>query len=395
MNLKEQLAAKRDEFVALKEKIEAGDAEAIKAGEVLSTEIEDLNGKIKAAEKANALLEQIGDNTIPEEGDDMSTQKANSLGEHFINHLKAHPAEKRFSVIADEFVKSYNDVQKTPTTSGVSAFATTYDRNVVTGARTPLVIRDLFAAETISGSTLVYLVEGAIEGAPAATNEGAKKPQVHFADPTPKTVSLAKIACFIKESDEYIDDYAFLESAVNGRLLYHLGLVEQNKLIYDLINTSGIQSDTTSLTASSTAAQIADVIMKEAMDVQDQSGFPADAIVIHPNDWYKLRTGKDAENRYYGNGYFGEQSIPNLWGIPVCVSTATSAGTIIVGAFKTCGSVVQKGGVRVEATNSDQDDFVKNLMTIRAEERLALAVRRPAGFSKIVIGAGGATGATS
>ena len=393
MKLKEQLKAKMTELANVKAKIEAGDAEAAQLVKALVDEINDLKEKIKAADKADELLSQAGPEEKKEE--EAPDIKASSLGANFVAHLKEKELGAHFNVTVPEFVKSYNDVQKTPTTSGVSAFATTYDRNVVTGARTPLVIRDLFAAETISGSTLVYLVEGAIEGAPAATNEGSKKPQVHFADPTPKTVSLAKIAAFIKESDEYKDDYAFLESAINGRLLYHLGLVEQNKLVYDLLNTSGIQSDTTSLTAASTAAQIADVILKEAMDVQEQSGFPADAIVINPTDWYKLRIGKDGENRYYGNGYFSEQSIPNLWGIPVCVTTATSAGTIIVGAFKTCGSVVQKGGVGLDMTNSDQDDFVKNLMTIRAEERLALAVRRPAGFSKIVIGAGGATGATS
>ena len=64
--------------------------------------------------------------------------------------------------------------------------------------------------------------------------------------------------------------------------------------------------------------------------------------------------------------------------------SGSAAGEIFVGAFKACGSVVNKGGVKVEATNTDQDDFVKNRMTIRAEERLALAVRRPAGFVKIV-----------
>lgn len=388
MKLKEKLDAK---VVELDEALKAKEIDSTKI-KALNDEIEELERSIKEAKKAERLLAQIGADGEKEEAPEI---RANSLGANFVAHLKEKELGTHFNVSVPEFVKSYNDVQKTPTTEGVSAFATTYDRNVVTGARTPLVIRDLFAAETISGSTLVYLVEGAIEGAPAATNEGAKKPQVHFADPTPKTVSLAKIAAFIKESDEYKDDYAFLESAINGRLLYHLGLVEQNKLVYDLLTTSGIQSDTTSLTAASTAAQIADVILKEAMDVQEQSGFPADAIVINPTDWYKLRIGKDGENRYYGNGYFSEQSIPNLWGIPVCVTTATSAGTIIVGAFKTCGSVVQKGGVGLDMTNSDQDDFVKNLMTIRAEERLALAVRRPAGFSKIVIGAGGATGATS
>jgi HK97 family phage major capsid protein len=261
-------------------------------------------------------------------------------------------------------------------------YATTFDRTVVEGARTPLVIRDLFGAESISGSTLVYLVEGALEGAPAVTAEGNEKPQIHFADPTPKTVSLKKIACHIKESDEYINDYAFLESAINGRLLYELGLVEQNTLVTDLTGTSGIQ--TGSLAAGATATDIAEGILQGAMDVQAQTGFNADAIVLHPSMWFALRTAKaSGTGEYFGGGFFGAQNIPNLWGIPVCVSVAVGAKQIIVGAFKTCASVVQNGGVSVESTNTNEDDFVKNLMTIRAEERLALAVRRPLGFKLI------------
>ena len=390
MTIREELQEKKNALAELKERIEANDAEAIADGEKLQAEIETKTAEIEQAEKKAALLGVIG----KEEKEDsvMGINENMTLGDRFVEQVKSMTLGKKFAVNME--AKSYNDVQKTPTTSGVSAFATTFDKNVVEAARTPLVIRDLFGAETISGSTLVYLVEGAIEGAPAATNEGAKKPQVHFADPTPVTVSLAKIACFIKESDEYINDYPFLASAINGRLLYHLGLVEQNKLIYDLTHTSGIQSDTTHWTAATTADELADVILQAAMDVQEQTGFAADGIVISPTDWYKLRVGKNSSKDYYGGGYFGAQGVKDLWGIPVCVSTAVSAGTIIVGAFKTCASVVTNGGVGVDATNSDVDDFEKNLMTIRAEERLALAVRRPAGFKVVSKGAGGATGST-
>ena len=394
MTLKEQLAEAKTALTALKERIEANDAEAIAEGEKLQQEIETKTAEIQRAEKKAALLSMIG--TKEQEDSTMEIKQAATLGENFVNHLKeAGSTGKKFDIVVPEFVKSYNDVQKTPTTSGVSAYATTYDRNVVTAPRTPLVIRDLFGSETISGSTLVYLIEGAIEGSPAVTNEAAKKPQVHFADPTPKTVSLAKVAAFIKESDEYIHDYAFLASAINGRLLYQHGLVVQNKLVTDLSNTSGIQTDTTGWTSGTTAAGLADLILKAAMDVQDQSGFAADGIVINPIDWYGLRIGKDNDNRYYGGGYFGGQSVADVWGVPVCVSTAVSAGKIIVGAFKTCGSVVNSGGVSVEAVNTNEDDFIYNLMTLRCEERLALAVRRPKGFKILTKGAGGATGATS
>ena len=377
MSKKEELMKLKADLEALQPEIEADNAEAIEKGVKLQAEIEVKAAEIEQAEKKAALLNVIG--TKESEGDPMSELKmAHSLGENFVNHVKAATPGKRFDVVAPAYVKAATDTQTSP--ADAVDFATTFDKNVVTAARVPLVVRDLFGAESISGSTLVYLVEGAIQGAPAVTAEGNEKPQVHFADPTPKTVSLAKVACHIKESDEYINDFPFLASAINGRLLYELGLVEQGKLVTDLLGTSGIQTGT--YAATGTATDIADAILQAAMDVQAQTGFAADAIAINPADWYTLRVGKH-NGEYYGGGYFGAQNIPNLWGIPVCVSASITSGTVVVGAFKTCASVVTNGGVSVEAVNTNEDDFVKNLMTIRAEERLALAVRRPAGFKKL------------
>lgn len=378
MTLKEQLAEAKSALAALKERIEANDAEAIAEGEKLQADIEQKTAEIAQAEKKASLLNVIG-NKEQEDAAMPEIKNAANLGEHFVNYVKSNSHTKRFDLTAPVYQKAATDTQTSP--AAAVDWATTFDRNVVTAPRTALVIRDLFGSETISGSTLQYLVEGAIQGAPAVTAEGAEKPQVHFADPTPVTVALKKIACHIKEADEYIDDYPFLASAINGRLLYHLGLVEQNTLVTDLLGTSGIQTGT--YAANATATAIAEAILKAAMDVQESSGFAADAIVINPTDWYNLRIARDGEERYYGGGFFGPQNVPNLWGIPVCVTTAVAANTIVVGAFKTCGSVVSKNGVSVEATNSNEDDFVKNLMTIRAEERLALAVRRPAGFKKL------------
>lgn len=375
---KEELKKLEALLAALKGRIEADDAEAIAEGEKLQAKIEAKRAEVERAEKKAALLGAIG---TREKEDEMPEKKAaRTLGENFVEQVKSANVGKKFSVLAPAFVKAADSIQVTPAVEGVDAYATTFDRNVITEPRTALVIRDLFGAETISGSTLVYLVEGAIEGAPGLTGEAAEKKQVHFADPTPKTVTLEKLTCYIKESDEYISDYPFLASAINGRLLYHLGLVEQNKLVADLVGTGSIQTDTTSWAAVSDTSELADLILKAALDVQDESGFAADAIVLNPATWYTLRVAKNGDKDYYGGGFFGAQNVPNLWGIPVCVTTAVTASQIIVGAFKTCGSVVSKGGISVEATNTDQDDFIKNLMTIRAEERLALAVRRPAGF---------------
>lgn len=379
MNLKEMLKEAIAEMTEVKKSVEKG----VKTADDLQAaiaKVKELQEKVKAADEAEELMKGLNSNgaATPANREEKGTQAPRTIGDNFVEVLKKNNARKngqKFRYFAPAF-KAATDIQTSP--AGAVDFATTFDRNVVTAPRIDLVIRDLFGAETISGSTLVYLVEGAMEGEPAETAEGAKKAQVHFADPDPKTVSLKKITEFIKESDEYINDYPFLASAINGRLLYALGLKEQNTLVTDLLATSGIQ--TGSIAASATATAIADEILKAAMDVQEQSGFPATAIAMNPTMWYNLRVAKDGENRYYGGGFFGPQSVPNLWGFPVCVTPSIAASKIVVGAFKTCGSVVSRDGVSVEATNSNEDDFIKNLMTIRAEERLALAVRRPAGF---------------
>ena len=84
----------------------------------------------------------------------------------------------------------------------------------------------------------------------------------------------------------------------------------------------------------------------------------------------------------YGNGNVVEQ--PPIWGLRTVVTSAVSVGTCYVGAFRIGGSIVRKNaGVVVDIANQNEDDFIKNLITILIEERLALAVRRPACFVKI------------
>lgn len=376
MTLKEKLAKAKEDLAEIKKLVENGEKGAEDLQKAID-EVKDVQAKMAAADEANNIIKALKHEE--EKPAEKSQEKANSLGENFISALKkANITENRFSVSAPEYVKAATDPHTSP--AGAIGFSTTFDKNVVEAGRVELNVRDLFGAESISTSALEYLVEGAMQGQPGVTAEGAKKPQIHFADPTPKTVSLQKIAAFIKESDEYIKDYPFLKSAIDGRLLYELALAEQNELVSELLGTSGIQTDSTSWTGASTATDIADLILQAAMDVKQQSGFAADAIMINPATWFTLRVAKNGNDEYYGGGFFGAQNVPNLWGIPVCVTPAVTASQIVVGACKTCASVVQNGGIGVEAVNTDKDDFEYNLMTIRAEERLVLAVRRPVGF---------------
>ena len=395
--MKEKLANLKSQLAALKDRIEADDKDAIAEGVKLQGEIKETEAAIEEAEKKAGLLKLIGtkekeDNSMPEK------KEARSLGEHFVQNIPEHG--KKFSIVAPEF-KAYNDplAVGTPASPQVPrALVTDIDKNIVQEVLPETFLRSLFGSETISGNALTYFVEGAIESNTGSgqsaygfdpTDEGAAKPQISFADPTAVTVARDKLAAFIKETDEYIDDAPFLASAINGRLLNYLRLREEDYLLTKL-KAASITADTTSWANSATASEIADLVFEKIMKVQEDSGFPADAIIMNPKTWQILRLGK-MNNQYVGGGYFADGQGKQLWGVPVYLSSFAAApvsgsakGEIFVGSFKACASVVGKGGVAVEATNTDQDDFIKNRMTIRCEERIALAVRRPAGFVKIV-----------
>lgn len=398
-SLKEQIAEKKSALLALKARIEADDTEAIAEAETLAESINELEKSLEASAKAKEMLEKIGVKESETDNGD-NVKFASTIGEHFVKNMNRKNSGNRFSVTAPEF-KAYNDALAVGTVASPQvprALVTDIDRNIVREVLPATYLRQLFGSETISGNALTYFTEGALEHADGkpygfdTVAEGAQKPQISFADPSPVTVALDKVAAFIKETDEYIDDAPFLASAINGRLMNYLRLYEESYLLSGVLETSGIQSDTTSWSNSLDAQGIADLIFAALMDVQAQSGFAADAIVMHPTVWQKLRLGKyGTTNEYIGGGYFADGQGKQLWGVPVYTSTFIDApvsgsakGTILVGSFKNCASVITKGGVSVDATNSDQDDFIKNRMTIRAEERIALAVRRPAGFYKLV-----------
>lgn len=323
-----------------------------------------------------------------EEAPTMDAQ-ARSLGEHFVNFVQREGHGKSFHLVAPAYKRAASDVQGTPAVAQATQAITTYDTNVIEGVRESMGVLNLLGREVIEGNTLVFFTEGAMEGTIAtSTTEGAAKSRVHFADPTPTTVTLEKVAAYIKESDEYINDYGYLASAINGRLLYELNMVRQSKVIASLLATSGIQTIGATTAVTRSAVAIADEIANAIADTMTYSGRSANAIVMTPALWKILRIGKDLEGQYYGGGYFAALHGENIWNLPIVLSNQLTANHIVVGAFDTCATLVTKAeGVTIEAVNTDQDDFIKNLMTVRAECREKLAVRRPAGFVDITVAA--------
>ena len=178
----------------------------------------------------------------------------------------------------------------------------------------------------------------------------------------------------------------FVQHAMEAQLLTGTGTAPQ---LRGLLNRSGIQTVTTvtPLTAAKTIQGIYDAITQ----VRTTAFLEPDAVVIHPTNWASVRTAADSNGQYFGGGPFvgpyGVNGIApdNIWGLPAVVTSAIAAGTVLVGAFRSAAQMFLRGGLTVEASNSHADFFQKDMTALRAEQRAALAVYRPAAFSKITL----------
>lgn len=264
------------------------------------------------------------------------------------------------------------------------------------------VVSDLLATGTLSGTTLSYLLESAYTNAAAAVAEGGVKPA---SDLTLQRIDgvLSKVATILDVPNEFLLDLDAAQSYIDGRLTLFIQLTEEQEVlngsgtaphVRGILNTSGIQTQT-----GTTKADNLDAAYRAITQVRVNALLEPDGIVVHPTDYQQMRLQKDTALQYFGGGPFGGAygefpggptgggvGDPPIWGLRTVITPAIAVGTGLLGAFQTGAMLFRKGGLVVDSTNSDASKFASNISTIRAEERIGLAVFRPVGFVKLTWG---------
>lgn len=386
MNVKEKRAALVAELQGLVDDVKAGDEASIKRADDIVAELEGIDEHLaKAAEKADTLAKLGETAKTTHKGVKMSNE-VKSLGGAAVEAIKkagltrgAQPgtAVAEFKAATDTIVEPVpGDIQIS-------------DR-VVTYPNGALYVRDLFPTEFVSAPTIGFY-QITTEGTADTVAEDGAKPQLS-ADGVLKTVALTKVAGIMKITDEMLEDYPRLVSAIDRRGVYAKDLAVEDQLI----NGTGTAPDMTGLLAGgiNTATwanggdsqAIAEAIYNAAMNIKLTTGYDADGVIINPADWAGIRLAKDGNDQYFGGGFFEGQYgtnfgglYPELWGMRVAISAFCPQGTIIVGAFRQASALAIKGGTRVE-TGYDGADFSHDRITLRVEERLALEIFEPQAF---------------
>ncbi len=263
----------------------------------------------------------------------------------------------------------------------------------------PLTVADLIPSGTTNSPAVSYVIESAFQDLTATVAEKGAKPQLDLTLGR-RQDNVSKIANVAKTTDEMFQDAPQFQAWLENRMIFGVRRVEEAQILngngttpnlQGILNRSGLATAVVT-SASLTAVKAIEGIYNQITALRATSFVEPDAIVIHPTDWQTIRLGKDSQGQYYGGGPFtgaygqpGPSNQSQLWGLNVVVTTAIAQGTVLVGGFQESAQIFRRQGVTVEMTNSNVDDFVNNLITVRAEERLALAVYRPAGFGKVTL----------
>lgn len=359
-----------------------------KAGEALSSSVKEQADE--ALIKMNAFTEQLAEveQRLARAGNG-GEEGQKSIGEQFVESegFKSF-ADSKFAKSArgaDMKVKATLTSATTDAAGSIGAgINETRLSGIVALPQRRMTVRDLITQGRMDGNALEYVREKGFVNNAAPVAEGAAKPssdmQLELI-----TTSAKVIAHWMKASKQVLDDVAQLRSIIDQRLLYGLAYVEETQLLNGDgtgQNLLGIipQAEDYAVPAGFTEpTPVTSIdILRIAMLQAALAEYPATGHVLNPIDWAGIETTKDGEGRYIiGNPQGTAQ--PTMWGLPVVSTQAIAAGTFLTGAFRLGAQLFDRWDARVEVGYVN-DDFTKNLVTILAEERLALAVYRPEAF---------------
>jgi HK97 family phage major capsid protein len=269
-------------------------------------------------------------------------------------------------------------------------------------------LRDLVSVRTTGSDTVEYVRQtshtnsaapvaeatssaapttGASSGAALTLNpNGGYKPEGAWAFER-DTATVKTIAEWVPATKRSLADVGQLEGLINDELRKDIEETEDTQILNGsgsgenltgILNTSGIQTQ-------AFATDLFQSVRKGITLAKTVGRVNPSGIVMNPTDVEIVDLAQDANNRYYGLGPFS-MGPRTLWGLPIVESEAMGAGHALLGDFSKA-VLWDREQTTVTMTDSHADFFIRNLVAVLAEERVAFAVTRPTAFVNVDIAA--------
>jgi HK97 family phage major capsid protein len=234
-------------------------------------------------------------------------------------------------------------------------------------------------------ASIKYMLETTFTNSAAEAAEGAAAAESALAL-TETSQPVEKIATFIPTSEEQLEDVEGAAAYLNNRL----GYMVRARLDSQLLNGNGTPPNLKgtlniggSLQTQAKGTDPTPDAIHKAFTLVRHTGFAEPTVLYsHPDDWQDVVLLRTADGIYI----FGGPMAPNpnvIWGVPVCVTTAVVANTMITGDYRQFADFRLRRGLQIEMSNGYTDYFVKGKFAVKATIRGAAVHYRTSAFCKI------------
>ena len=314
-----------------------------------------------------------------------------SLGQQFLE-------SNAYKSFVDHGIKNIPMETKATVTTSVWTRDTIYQQVIPAIEPDPNPVLDLVDSINTDQTTYYFLRETSTNNA-AETAEGSAAPEDVFSY-TAVTAPVAKFITTLPITAELLEDQAGARAYFDGRLANHvmqrlekqvIGGDGTGSNITGILNTSGINTITyDAMTYPATVGGKLRTILEAIKDCEVNGFLSPDAIVMAPAGYEALAGQVDGNNNFM-LGASAFSGSPTIWGLPVVKSSqiggaVSSSVDVLVGKFGGSLAVnhVFRRGMELLISDSAKDgDFGKDILTVKASLRYALAVYKPQAFTSI------------
>lgn len=241
-----------------------------------------------------------------------------------------------------------------------------------------LSLRDVITVGQVSSDAIEYARQVSLTNAAATVAEATATTGDTGAKPESSmvfekvTATVRTIAHWLAVSNQALADAAQIRTYINSFLIYGLEEELEDQIMTELAALSGIGTQAWSSNLLTTT--------RKAVTTARLAHARINGWLFALADWEAMDLLEDNEARYYYGGPLVLGN-PRLWGYPVIQSEAVSTGFAYVGDLRTI-ILWEREQASISMTNSHSDFFIRNLVAILAEMRIALGFLRPAAIIK-------------
>ena len=260
-------------------------------------------------------------------------------------------------------------------------------------------VRQFLPVGTTNSDKIRYIKETNFTDNTGITAEGVASGQNDF-DLVATDAVVEKISAHFRVSKEALNDTAGLASHISLRGMEKYMKEEDAYNLYD--STYGLTVTSTDYALDSYTgdadAQEYDVLLEAIKQIRNRN-FQPSAVMMSISRYFDMIRNKDADGRYIfpQDVIFGTR-VPSILGVPVIATNAINdtdgdVDDFLVADFAQLCTLFDRESVSVRFYEQDQDNAVKDLVTVQVAGRLALPTYLPnagafGNFTTAIVNAG-------